>query len=188
MIERYNRYLDVIDVKLAEMFKQQAPFIKCKIGCAYCCREGDYPVSELEYTNMMLYYSELDGNLKGAINEKISSLLEKDRKKYYECPFLIKGICSVYPVRPLICRIFGLISYNDKGRKKIPFCVNLGLNYSEVFDETTSKIIGCAKDGTEPCAYNIDRKFLRRREVEEIFNIFFGEDKSLIDWLKEEDF
>lgn len=186
MISRFQSYLDVIDVKLKEMFKNQAPFIKCKIGCAYCCREGDYPVSELEYVNMMLYYNSLQDNLKGAINEKINSLIEQKREKYYECPFLIKGVCSIYPARPLICRTFGLISYTESGRKKIPFCVNLGLNYSDVFDEKTSKIVKYAQDGTEPNAYNIDRLFLRRKEIEETFRIYFGEDKALIDWLKEE--
>ena len=186
MFNRFQHYLEIIDIRLAEMFKAQAPFIKCKIGCAYCCREGDYPVSELEYVNMMLYYNQLQDNLKDAINENISSLLEKKREKYYECPFLIKGVCSIYLARPLICRTFGLISYTESGRKKIPFCVNLGLNYSEVFDEETSKIVNCAEDGTEPIAYNVDRLFLRSKEMEETFNIFFGEDKALIDWLKDE--
>ena len=186
MIERYRHYLEIIDLKLKDMFEEQAPFIKCKIGCAYCCREGDYPVSELEYVNMMLYYNQLQDNLKGAINENIASLIERKREKYYECPFLIKGVCSIYPARPLVCRTFGLIYYTESGRKKIPFCVNLGLNYSEVFDEETSKIVKCAEDGTEPNAYNIDRLFLRRKEIEDTFQIFFGEDKALIDWLKDE--
>lgn len=186
MINRLNNYLAIIDLKLSEMFKQQSPFIKCKIGCAYCCREGDYPVSELEYVNMMMYYNTLPDNLRGVINENIENVISKKRNKYYECPFLVKGVCSIYAARPIICRTFGLISYTESGRKKIPFCVNLGLNYSEVFDEETSKIVKCAKDGTEPCAFNIDRAFLRRKEIEETFNIFFGEDKALIDWLKEE--
>ena len=87
MINRFQHYLEIVDIRLDEMFKQQAPFLKCKIGCAYCCREGDYPVSELEYVNMMLYYNQLHDNLKGAINENISSLLEKKRENITNVPF-----------------------------------------------------------------------------------------------------
>ena len=185
MISRYRNYLEIVDTNLGELFEQQKSFIKCKKGCSYCCREGDYTVSELEYVNLMLFYNNLDNDTKGIINEKITDTLSKNRQKYYECPFLIDGACAVYPARPIICRIFGLIT-NENGKRKIPFCVDLGLNYSDVFDKNNSEIIKCAPDGTKPCAFNVDRRFIRRREIEETFNIFFGEDKSLIDWLKED--
>lgn len=186
MITRYREYLNYLDTKLSKMFEGQQPFIKCKKGCAYCCREGEYPMSELEFLNIMFYYNDLDESLKSKIDENISSLIEKSREKMYECPFLIDGTCTVYPARAIICRTFGLISYNEKGRKKIPFCVELNLNYSEVFDKETLTIIGLSEDGTEPLAFNIDRVFLRSPKVEKEFNIFFGEDKPLIEWLQEE--
>ena len=186
MINRYIKYLEIIDLKLNEMFNKQRPFIKCKRGCAYCCREGEYPVSELEYIGMMLYYNSLDNNLKDIINENITNLLAKKRKKYYECPFLIEGNCAIYPARPIICRTFGLIVFTKNGQKRIPFCVNIGLNYSEVYDSATSKIVKCAPDGTEPTAFNVSRLNMRSKEMEETFDIFFGEDKALIDWLKED--
>ena len=186
MINRFHKYLEIIDIKLNNMFHKQSPFIKCKQGCAYCCKEGEYPVSELEYINLMLYYNTLSVDKKGIIHDNISSILSKKRQKIYECPFLTENTCSVYPARPIICRTFGLISFMKGGRKKIPFCVKLGLNYSEVFDEKTSTLIKCADDGTEPCAYNIDRRVLRNKEMEETFDIFFGEDRAMIDWLKED--
>ena len=186
MIEKYKEYLDFLDSKLNKMFNSQAPFIKCKKGCAYCCKEGEYPISELEYIYLMLYYNTLEDELKDRINEKISDLLKQSRKKMYECPFLIDNNCSVYPARAIICRTFGLISYDQKQKKRIPFCVDIGLNYSEVFDKKTNKIIKKAEDGSEPVAYNIDRNFLRSNKMEKEFNIFFGEDKPLIDWLEEE--
>jgi len=168
------------------MFTNQAPFIKCKVGCAKCCKDGDFPTSELEYVNLMDYYRLLSDDLKNIIKKNIQSLLKLNNEKNYVCPFLIKDLCSVYPARPIICRTFGLISYTSKGRKKIPFCVELGLNYSKVFDKKTSKIIKLAEDGTEPIAYNIDRTFLRSKEFEQSFNICFGEDKRMVDWLKED--
>ena len=187
MIHRFNKYLEIIDCRLNNMFQKQAPFLKCKKGCAYCCKEGEYPLSELEYANLMLYYSKLPSEVKGVINSNVRSLIEKNRKKMYECPFLINNICSVYPARPIICRTFGLIYYAKDGRKKMPFCVNIGLNYSDVYDKESATITKCAPDGTEPVAFNIHRRFLRSKEMEETFDIFFGEDKSLIEWLKEEE-
>ena len=97
MITRYREYLEFLDKKLAKMFEAQKTFIKCKKGCAYCCREGEYPLSELEYINMMLYYNELPDDLKTRVDDNIINLLKKAREKMYECPFLVDGICSVYP-------------------------------------------------------------------------------------------
>ena len=186
MIERYKKYLEFIDKSLSKMFKSQAPFIKCKKGCAYCCKEGEYPISELEYVYLMLYYNELEENIKDQINEKISKLVRNSRTKMYECPFLINNTCMVYPARAIICRTFGLISYDSNNKKRIPFCVNIGLNYSDVFDYNEHKVIKNANDGTEPLAFNVNRTFLRGNKFEKEFNLFFGEDKPLIEWLKDE--
>ena len=60
-----------------------------------------------------------------------------------------------------------------------------GLNYSEVFDKTTSKIVKNASDGTEVLAFNVSREFLRSKKTKQEFDIYFGEDKMLYDFLKE---
>ena len=185
MINRYRKYLELLDVRLRDMFEKQAPFIKCKKGCSYCCKEGEYPLSELEFINIMLCYHTLPYDIKGIINQNIENILDKKRQKFYECPFLINDACSVYSARPLICRTFGLISYKDD-RKKIPFCVNIGLNYADSYDKESGKLVKKAEDGTEPCAFNIDRRTLRNKEMEELFDIYFGEDRALVDWLKED--
>ena len=186
MITRYREYLQFLDKRLAKMFNEQNAFIKCKKGCAHCCKEGEYPMSELEYINMMLLYETLEHSAKIEINNNILNLLAKKRQKHYTCPFLINNICSVYPARSIICRAFGLLSYNEKGKKKVPFCVDLGLNYANVYDKEQDKITQFADDGTEPSAYNIDRTFLRSSKIEKEFNIYFGEDKTMYEWLYED--
>ena len=188
MITRYREYLEFLDEKLGKMFEAQKPFIKCKEGCAYCCKEGEYPLTELEYVCMMLAYNELEDEIKDRVTENIINLLKKSREKLYECPFLVDNRCSIYKARGIICRTFGLISYDDKDKKRIPFCVNLDLNYSNVYDKEKHMIVSKAEDGTEPAAYNITRKVLITPKVEKQFDIFFGEDKALIDWLAEENF
>ena len=64
MITRYRAYLEFLDKELAKMFEAQKPFIKCKEGCAYCCKEGEYPISELEYINLMLCFNDLPDEIK----------------------------------------------------------------------------------------------------------------------------
>lgn len=186
MINRFRKYLELLDVRLGHMFEKQAPFIKCKKGCTYCCKEGEYPLSELEYINLMLCYNTLPNDEKDKINQNIEKLLKTDRQKFYACPFLIDDACSVYSARPLLCRTFGLISFKKDGRNKMPFCIELGLNYADAYDKETGLLTKCAKDGTEPSAYNIDRRTLRNKEMEELFDIYFGEDKSMIEWLRED--
>ena len=186
MINNYKSYLSALDKKLQEMFKKQAPFIKCKKGCAYCCSDGEYPMSELEYVNIMFEYENLESEKKQKVENNIKELLKQDSHKTYVCPFLLDGICSVYPARALICRSFGLISYYEDEVKKIPFCVTKGLNYSSVYNQETQKIEENAPDGTEPTAYNVNRKTLRSKNIEKDFGIFFGDDKTLYDWLKED--
>lgn len=188
MINRYRKYLEILDVRLKDMFEKQAPFIKCKKGCTYCCKEGEYPLSELEYINLMLYYHSLSNDVKGVINQKIEKILEQNKQKFYECPFLVNEECAVYPARPIICRTFGLISFKTNGRPKMPFCIEFGLNYANVYDKETELLIKCADDGTEPLAFNIDRRTLRNAEMQDLFDLYFGEDKALISWLKEDDY
>ncbi len=184
MIKKYKEFLNFLDDKLEKMFLNQAPFIKCKEGCAYCCKEGEYPISELEYVYLMFAYESLDADIKEKVNENIIKLINSKRIKMYQCPFLIDNNCAVYTNRAIICRTFGLLSYDQKGKKKMPFCVDLGLNYANVFKDGV--ITENAEDGTEPVAYNIDRSFLRSSKFEKEFDIFFGEDKPLVEWLRED--
>lgn len=186
MITRYREYLKLLDKKLEGMFEKQAPFIKCKKGCAFCCKEGEYPLSELEYIDLMFRYNELDETMKDKVTANINNLLESSRVKMYTCPFLVDNLCSVYKARGLICRTFGLLSYKEDGKNKMPFCVDLGLNYADVYDKTEGIIAKNAPDGTEPIAFNIDRTTLRSKKIEQDFQIFFGEDRAMIDWLRED--
>ena len=186
MINNYKAYLNVLDKRLGGMFERQAPFIKCKRGCAYCCKEGDYPLSELEYIYIMMSCEELPDDIKAKINSNIMNLLAKEDVTMYECPFLINDECLVYEARGLICRTFGLLSYTKNGRNKMPFCIEFGLNYADVYDKEKGMLVRNADDGTEPVAFNISRPVLRSKEVEHDFGIFFGEDKTMLDWLRED--
>ena len=71
MITKYKKYLEYIDNKLADMFESQKSFIKCKKGCAYCCKEGEFPMSELEFLYMMTHYIKLSQEKLDIVDENI---------------------------------------------------------------------------------------------------------------------
>ena len=186
MITRYKEYLEFLDKKLSKMFEAQKPFIKCKEGCAYCCKEGEYPLSELEYVYMMLTYNELDDELRDKVTENIITLLKKSREKMYECPFLVDNRCSIYKARGVICRTFGLLTVGSNDKLKVPFCQSLGLNFSKVIDREHKKIdeelVKKYNYKNSPKTYCIDLKTLTDPDIFAGQSFEFGEIKKLIDW------
>lgn len=194
-MENYKQYLERIDSYLEKFFAQQQPYIHCKEGCSICCELGDYPFSRLEYQYVMIGYDLLLEQEKTIINEKISNLKtakEKTahKKFLYECPFLINKKCSIYKHRGLVCRSYGLLQYNidenDNRTLNIPYCVEKGLNYSNVFDSETNSISSQKWKATEieaePLFYNVGIEFLLDNEMTEEFELEFGASKALIDW------
>ena len=54
-------------------------------------------------------------------------------QKGEQCPFLIENSCSIYPYRPIICRVHGLAYLCKENLVKVPYCANNGLNYKDVY-------------------------------------------------------
>ena len=196
MNEKYEQYLGIISTRLIQkFFEQQKDYIHCESGCSLCCEYGQYPFSEIEFQYAMLGYNALSENEKRLIQEKVKKIKEVkiksiDEEFMYECPFLIEKKCSIYKYRGIICRTHGLMFFlTDKDgevKSKAPRCVHFGLNYSNVYDESTGKISLelWEKTGikTEPIAYNLGLKFLLNNVVTEELELEFGEEKALIDW------
>lgn len=149
MIELYEKYLFELNQKLDIYFSEQKAFIKCKLGCSLCCKFCYYPYSKLEYDYLKLGINSLDKNTQEIIAAKALKIL-KDRRSfsknnnvmsfYYDCPILINDTCGLYDYRGLLCRTFGLAYHDidDNKQIKIPNCVKLGLNYSDLYDKATN--------------------------------------------------
>lgn len=72
---------------------------KC-INCGYCC--GVIPVNRQELETIQNYIAKHPEVLEVARREKANDLtcpFRDDRKKQ----------CAIYPVRPVICRLFGVV-------------------------------------------------------------------------------
>ena len=190
--KRYEIFLGMLMKELNRMFSNQTDFIKCKEGCSYCCEKGEYPFSQIEFEYLMKGYEALPEEIKTTIKENITKINnEREQNKsenfMYECPFLINKRCSVYENRGIICRTFGLLCEHDDGRYTIPFCHEMGLNYSNVYDKDLGQISEelSAKYETEPSAYRISRNTIQNLSIAKNLNIEWGESKSLIDYLNE---
>jgi hypothetical protein len=72
---------------------------KC-IGCGQCC--GPIFISDLEDKAIKEYVKKMDIFTK--------QRLKNQKKDIYTCQFRdkLKNNCAIYPVRPLICKLFGV--------------------------------------------------------------------------------
>lgn len=192
MIENYLTYIKFIDAKLEKFFNKQKPYIFCKKGCGKCCKNAQFPYSLVETIYLMQGYLKLDKNIRDKIEQNFQDVIEKKRKfngeKFlYDCPFLVNDECALYEYRGIVCRSFGLMSVDENGKIKVPFCYSKGLNYSNVMDDD-GKQISVAKFKKlhieeVPLAFNITYEFLTDSDFERGFNFKFGDKKPLIDWL-----
>ena len=189
---KYCLFLDEYNQKLNAFFQQQKPYIFCKEGCCKCCQRGAYPCSELEFKLMRLGIQSLDDETKEIIKNKVQKIKQEKsnfvgEKFNYECPFLINNKCSIYLVRPIVCRNFGLAQFRLDGSLYVPFCVDEGLNYHQVYDKARKNfsVELFKKTGytQEPLAYNLGLKFVIKEYGENQKGLDFGEMKTIIDFL-----
>ena len=106
----------------------------------------------------------------------------------HRCPFLgDDNICTVYEFRGLICRTFGLLTTRDNKNISMPFCQELGLNYSKIYDSKTKTFDPelIKKHGYKniPKIYDLRFKTLMSEDIFVDKKIEFGEIKALIEWL-----
>lgn len=147
-----------IDSKLQKYIEEHKEFICCRAGCSDCCEKGDYPISEEELKYLMLGYSKLENSKKILVQQNIKNMV-----KGGACPFLIDKMCSVYPYRPIICRIHGLAFLMKNGVVKVPYCANNGKNYAQVYQK--------AEFLSEPISEDLDELW-NSREVRNLYDWF----------------
>lgn len=112
IITQYYKLRNYCDSFFEIVYSTFQSEMKCKKRCSLCCTLESVLV------------------LEGSI---ITSYLEKHEPKSFlqkedRCLFLDKGLCSIYPVRPIICRTHGLVLYDSE---KSTLASSCDLNYVE---------------------------------------------------------
>jgi Fe-S-cluster containining protein len=106
-----------------------------------------------------------------ALSDKDKTTIQNNIKNIVKggaCPFLINKACSVYPFRPIICRVHGLAYICHDEVVKVPYCAQEGKNYTKVYKDGEIEI--------NPIKENLDTA-----ELLKDFN--FGEIRNLFDWI-----
>jgi Fe-S-cluster containining protein len=104
---------------------QQNKPIACEKGCKWCCYQPVYMTTQeailiYEFIQQSFSSSQINHILSNARSKlkKTKGLKEEQKQKVkHACPFLHEGSCSIYPVRPMACRIY-LSSDKDSCKKK----------------------------------------------------------------------
>jgi len=115
---KYRQLRNEIDKLSAKLEKEHKKHLSCKSGCDLCCM--DYSIFPVEF------YSILD-ELK---NQKFQQTPPEKNKNDQACVFLKNHRCSIYEIRPIICRTHGLplLYANNKGEWELSACE---LNFRE---------------------------------------------------------
>ena len=93
-----------------------SPNSVCQKGCCDCCA-NDFEISITEYFMILKYL----GIKYGEETIKQYSEIAKKSMSASQCIFIdsTDGSCSIYEVRPLVCRKYGLYDYTHKNCEKL---------------------------------------------------------------------
>ena len=86
------------------MARDSIPTFDCKPGCHDCC--GLVPFSESEKQAAQARAPLLAWERFGADSWIASAALQN-----FTCPFVGKSGCSIYDIRPKVCRLFGAVDH-----------------------------------------------------------------------------
>lgn len=160
----YQKFLNDLDVRLKSYFEAFGTEIACKKGCSDCCEKGDYPLSDIELEYLMKGFMGLASSTKIEVQKNIKNMV-----KGGACPFLLNKQCSIYPYRPIVCRVHGLAYFYKDEKVKLPHCVEDGKNFAKLYKE----------DGFygNPIKLNLD--------TTNILKGLYAEIRNLYDWLND---
>lgn len=80
-----------------ELMSHSKPFTACKKGCSSCCKINVL-ISEMEAKNIADFKKIPLNPVKSSIRHNIMDFMS------IPCPFLVDDACSIYEVRPFVCR------------------------------------------------------------------------------------
>ena len=126
---------EAIREDIARHEKEFGEKLACRRGCTLCCH-SKVNVSQIEKPAIALYLeSHMPQNLAAAVLKNLEGI-----KMLEGCPFLVKGSCAVYPVRPICCRLLNVIGQTCVPGEEIP-CEVLVVNDSDLHEAAYLKLM-----------------------------------------------
>ena len=102
LLDAFNILDRAVAVGIDEKQRRGQSRLACSRGCKSCCLNPRLPITSVEFAAITWYAAE---KLAGETREKVKGQLAR-RASSPQCPFLVEGVCAIYPVRPLSCRQF----------------------------------------------------------------------------------
>lgn len=118
-LKNYRLLIERVDGWLINLDNALKPHMQCQPGCSGCCK--NFTVAPVEAYCITVH---LKANMVkvDTINLNILENDEKD-ENVESCIFLDQGLCTIYPVRPLICRTHGYpIVVRSDGEVRVDHC------------------------------------------------------------------
>ena len=104
---------DFADQALAIIAEQYRPSLHCKEGCSYCCRKPGVLITVPELLRIVSHIqSSCDEGSRAALAVRARRYAQQIEGRRFDdatnesvpCPLLVDERCSVYELRPLVCR------------------------------------------------------------------------------------
>jgi len=103
-----RQFHERVDIEIAGRQGALGDIFKCRKGCSRCCRLSvDVPLFELFYiaTQVAKWPSDdLLSLLQRLRQYKRIASGEQRETHDTACPFLVNDLCTIYPIRPFVCR------------------------------------------------------------------------------------
>lgn len=110
-VQDYRQLLADLDVEIARIGEMHAEALSCGPGCAFCCQA--FSVLSVEAACLRKAIADLPAVSQGRLGDNLAEDADC-------CPLLIDELCSVYAVRPVICRTQGLpLAYVNADREAL---------------------------------------------------------------------
>jgi Fe-S-cluster containining protein len=148
-----RRVAEYTDEALVIVADEYRPALDCKAGCSYCCRKPNVLASVPEIANIARFVKEnfsadgrrdLEERARRYRKQTEGRRVEDPTNESVPCPLLIDDRCSVYEVRPLICR--GYNSTNvDVCRRAHSDATVLVPTFALLKDVTSGATVGAAQ-------------------------------------------
>jgi Fe-S-cluster containining protein len=115
-LHNYRTLVAKVDALCRKVVTEFDEHLSCRPGCDGCCRHLSlFPV---EGVALAMALQELP-----AVEVEHIRKLASDTTPNGHCPLLQKGLCLLYPARPIICRSHGLpVLVIQDGTKRIDYC------------------------------------------------------------------
>lgn len=126
-----------LDKEIEKM--QKSSGLHCLSGCGECCKKPDIECTPLEFLPLALELFD-----QGKAEQAWEELQEKKKDLCYVFrPHITNfgGLCSAYPNRGMICRLFGFTARTNKeGQQELVTCKFIKEHQAEAFDRVVVEL------------------------------------------------